>query len=152
MSEDKIKAYKHFANKIWNAARFVLSNTENLDLNNPPKLGVNDKKHLLELETLTQDVTDDMENYRLHLAAEKLYHYFWHTFADILIEDAKTKLTGNEGEADSARLMIFSILKTTLRLLHPFMPFLTEEIWSLLLPLARTKSPLLIVESWPHKK
>ena len=88
-----------------------------------------------------------MENFRYYLAAEKLYHYFWHTFADVIIE--KSKLLISEGTVEeklSAQWTLFEILKTTLKLIHPFMPFVTEEIWRLL-PIENKK--LLMVETWP---
>jgi len=130
LSDDKIKSYKHFANKIWNAARFVLENASDspLPASHP---------YLVALEELTQTVTAEMMNYRYYLAAEKLYHYFWHSFADKIIEAAK----------QDASLLPFLpvILERCLILLHPFMPFVTEEIWSIFKPDA---APLIITR-WP---
>lgn len=131
LAEDKIKAYKHFANKIWNVARFVLANCP-ADTWTP---GV----QVSELTALVADITADMENYRFYLAGEKLYHYFWHTFADKIIEAAK--------KDPALKAQLPTILITCLKLLHPFMPFITEEIWSFL-PLA-DKKPL-IIQSWPQ--
>lgn len=143
ISEDKIKAYKHFANKIWNAARFVLANCppetwkSSFQVNHP---------YLDELNKLTSEITDDMENFRYYLAAEKLYHYFWHTFADKIIEESK--------QSAELRPVLPIILTTCLALLHPFMPFVTEEIWSLLpaRPIggpAKPSETLLIASPWP---
>ncbi len=147
LGEDKIKAYKHFANKIWNASRFVLENTESIDLTQKPTLTDTDSTYLTKLETTIAEITADLENYRLHLASEKLYHYFWHTFADEIIEDCKNKLkTGTEVEKMSAQYTLRYILITNLKLLHPFMPFITEEIWGMI---EEAQGQLLIIEPWP---
>lgn len=135
VSEEKFKAYKHFANKVWNASRFVLENISETSGDFNPE----DQKILSEFEDLAKDITSDMENYRFYMAAEKIYHYFWHTFADIIIEQKKK-------EKDKRILMI--LLKHQLTILHPFMPFITEKIWSML---PDTKN-LLIIEPWPNFK
>jgi valyl-tRNA synthetase len=137
ISDDKIKGYKNFANKIWNATRFVLEN----DLSKGPfdisNLGEEDNKALEEFKALVKDITEDMENYRFYLGAEKIYHYFWHTFADILIERAKT--------SPSTKSILKHLLEEQLKLLHPFMPFITEQIWSEILE----NDKMLIIEQWP---
>ncbi len=130
LQEDKVKAYKLFANKIWNVTRFVLSREKKGGINQVLKT---------ELLTLTKDVTEDMENYRFYLAAEKLYHYMWHTFADKIIEESKQD--ENAGET------LYYILETCLKLLHPFMPFITEEIWSEIPH--ESEQRLLLVTQWP---
>ena len=137
LSENKIKAYKHFANKIWNASRFVLEHTSDLSkvTFDAKDLGKIDQKILAEFEELSKDITTDMENYRFYLAAEKIYHYFWHTFADILIEQKKS---------DPDKRILRILLEEQLKILHPFMPFITEKIWS-----ALKKDNLLIIEKWP---
>ncbi len=129
LQEEKVKAYKNFANKIWNIARYVFSNEKTGEL--IPEL-------MNEFESISKDVTLDMENFRFYLAAEKLYHYLWHRLADEIIEESKNK------KEYSATL--YYILENSLKLLHPFMPFVTEEIWSML-PTKDKK--LLIVEKWP---
>ena len=147
LSEDKIKGYKHFANKIWNASRFVLENTKDFDFDKKPEITDEDKKLLEELSVEVKAVTDDIENYRFYLASEKLYHYFWHHFADVIIEKSKTRLARpKKGERESAQLILFEILSALIKTLHPFMPFITEEIWSIL-PI-KNKS-LLMIETWP---
>lgn len=133
--ENKIKAYKHFANKIWNASRFVLGNTEPYVGLRTEDLGEEDQKILEEFKKISADITLDMENYRFYLAAEKIYHYFWHTFADKIIEQKKL-------EKDKRILRI--LLEEQLKILHPFMPFITEKIWGML-----KKDNLLIIEKWP---
>ena len=146
LSEDKIRGYKHFANKIWNAARFVISNTENFDYSNLPELTLEDKTYQDELKKVIAEVTIDLDNFRFYLAGEKLYHYFWHTFADIIIEKTKPRLTSSdEKEKGSAQRILLEILSTNLKLLHPFMPFITEEIWSFM-----PAKGMLIVEKWPN--
>ena len=147
LSEDKIRGYKHFANKIWNASRFVLENTKDFDFEKKPEILEEDKIILNELAGETKAITDDIENYRFYLAAEKLYHYFWHNFADIIIEKSKACLASpKKGERESAQWTLFEILSTLIKTLHPFMPFITEEIWSIL----PTKDKnLLMVGNWP---
>jgi valyl-tRNA synthetase len=146
ISKDKIKAYKHFANKIWNATRFVLSNSDNADAANPPALTKTDQGHITQMEMTFHEVTKDIEEYRFHTAAEKLYHYFWHTFADIIIEESKKTLqNGSEEEKVSSKYTLFHILEQSLIMLHPFMPFITEEVWSML----PDRKRMLIVEPWP---
>ncbi len=148
----KVKAYGKFANKMWNASRFVLEQTEGIDSENLPKMDEEDEKADEELAGLLKEITKDMEEYKLYLASEKLYEYFWHVFADVLIERSKKKIQEDKN-ADSARALILSHLTSLLKALHPFMPFVTEEIWSLIpgsvkgggLPSAK----LLMVEKWP---
>jgi valyl-tRNA synthetase len=155
LSEDKVRGYKHFANKVWNASRFVLQQIENpkSQIPNPKqnpnfKLQIEDQKCLEELDVLTKEVTQDIENYRLYLAAEKLYHYFWHSFADVTIERVKPILKGeDESAAASAQWTLHEILVTTLKLIHPFCPFVTEEVYQKL-PL-KTKKQTLMIEQWP---
>jgi len=148
LSENKIKAYKHFSNKIWNATRFVLTNmNDEFDYEQKPPLVEIDQQYIKELENLTKDVTSDLEQYRLYLAGEKLYHYFWHTYADIIIEGAKERLrNGNNTEKKSAEWTLVHILVSSLKLLHPFMPFVTESIWKDF-PIKHKK--ILMVEKWP---
>lgn len=147
LSEDKIKGYKHFANKLWNIARFVLISTgDNAGIKS--NLTDEDSKLLNELRMVVKDVTKDMEEFRFYLAAEKIYHYIWHTFADKIVEESKTKLNSEDKIIKlSAQRMLLEILTICLKILHPFMPFVTEEIWSKL-PLKNKK--LLIIESWPE--
>jgi len=147
LSEEKIRAYKKFANKIWNASRFVVSSIEDFDKSEPKNITEKDQVILQELDELTKEVTSDLENFRLYLAAEKLYHYFWHTFADIIIEESKPRLESkNEDERKSCQWMLYKILTTNLKLLHPFMPFITEEIWD---NISEDKENFLMVEKWP---
>lgn len=144
----KVKGYRNFSNKIWNIARFVLMSLpdEVSEITKAP-LTDTDQKLLDELGVFAKDVTQDMEQYRFYLAAEKIYHYVWHTFADKIIEESKPKLASEDPAIKaSTQRMLLEILTTSLKLLHPFMPFITEEIYSIL-PIKNKK--LLMIENWP---
>ena len=146
ISDDKFKAYKHFANKIWNIARFTLSNTENWDGKKPNTISEPDQIIINEFEDLIKDVTSDMDKFRYYMAAEKLYHYIWHTFADIIIEQSKDKLKSENSEVvSSIQYTLRYIFETSLILLHPFMPFVTEEIWTNI----DSDRQMLLVTRWP---
>jgi len=150
LSEDKVRGHKHFANKLWNIARFVLGNTEDFDRESKPELTPHDKEKIKKCEKIIKEITKDIEKYRLYLAGEKLYHYMWHTFADIIIEESKKHLKDGSPEKDrqSTQYMLFFIFTTIVKLLHPFMPFVTEEVWSLTWGEKNNKP--LMVESWPQ--
>lgn len=146
LREDKIKGYKNFANKLWNIARYILTETEGADLS--ASLTEADTVLRAELDDLIKDVTADLENYRIHLAAEKIYHYAWHRLADELIEDSKKVLAGEDQTAAlSRRALLHSLFTDVLKVLHPFMPFVTEEIWKHTSP----SEDLLIIAPWPSK-
>ena len=130
LNENNIRGYGKFANKLWNIARFVLNNSS--DASPDPQ---NDLRK--EFDDIVKDMTKDMENYRFHLASEKIYHYIWHRFADEIMEESK-----KNKEIQSS---LIYILKNSLKLLHPFMPFVTEEIWSMV----PDKKGLLMVSKWP---
>ncbi|HYE23377.1 MAG TPA: valine--tRNA ligase [Candidatus Paceibacterota bacterium] len=145
ISEDKIKGYKHFANKLWNIARFIFENTEDADVAAP--LTETDTALRAELDTLATEVTQDLEAYRIYLAAEKLYHYAWDRLAAELIEESKSIFQGTDEAAKASRkAVLLSILTDLLKLLHPFMPFVTEEIWKSIDP-----STPLMVTRWPAR-
>ena len=147
-NEDKVRAYKKFANKLWNVSRFVLENTTNLgeiDLNNERLNSLRrSNPQLKKLQNLILDITKDLENYHLYLASEKIYHFVWHDFADIIVEESKTTIT-----KEDTQLLLLEILQIILKILHPFMPFITEEIWSAI-PIKNKK--LLMIEEWPIAK
>ena len=119
-------------------------NTKNFNPKEKIKLTTSDKNHLKVLEKLTIDITKDLENFKLYQAAEKLYHYFWHNFADKIIEESKTRLQTEERA--NAQYLLLTILETTLKLLHPFMPFITEKIYQ---KLPDKEKSLLMIEEWP---
>ncbi len=147
LSEDKIKGYKNFANKVWNITRFVLSGVENFDIESKPELTEKDQKSLNDLQAVVKEVTADIDDFRFYMASEKIYHYIWHTFADIIIEESKTALNGSDEVAKiSIQYTLYQILVISLKLLHPFMPFVTEEIWA---SLPHRDKKMLLIEEWP---
>ena len=149
LSEDKIRGYKNFANKLWNITRFVLENTEEINTENI-ELGAWQQEQIKEFEKTLEEITGDIENYRFYLAGEKLYHYAWHIFADKIIEESKVRLNGSDEKDKSATaIMLQEILHKLLKALHPFMPFATESIWQHL-PKSKMKGrEILMVEKWP---
>ena len=148
ISEDKIRGYKHFANKLWNISRFTLTALNNNDLQTKPTLTNADEEILTELNTLTTTVQTHFANYRVDLAGEVIYQYAWHRFADEIIEQSKPILQSQDTEAVLSRQYVLKeILITILKLLHPFMPFVTEAIWQEL-PKNYKDSDLLLVAKW----
>ncbi len=145
----KIGAYKKFANKLWNVTRFVLTASAPFDLSTHPPLTESDDALYKQFEGIAIDITADIDNFRFHLAAEKIYHYIWHNFADEIIETSKPVLdTGTAEEKTSRACLLYMILRDSLKLLHPFMPFVTEAIWQ---QLPYKDSDLLMVAEWPAK-
>jgi valyl-tRNA synthetase len=150
LNENDIRGYGKFINKIWNASRFVLEKISDLDIKNLPALDEEDSISQKELEDLLKEITKEMEEFRFSIVAEKLYHYFWHTFADITIERSKKKIMENKN-TDSAKSLIYLQLTILLKALHPFIPFVTEEIWQTMQS-GENKNLLLMVEKWPISK
>ncbi len=146
ISEDKIKGQKLFANKLWNITRFILSNIEALDLS----VGLTNEDQFVydgwknfDLKTITQHI----ENYELHVASEKIYHYIWDTFASTILEESKPLLLSEDLSIKQSRQkLLYTILTESITVLHPFMPFVTESIWQLL-PIKEKK--LLMINPWP---
>ncbi|MDP3995746.1 MAG: valine--tRNA ligase, partial [bacterium] len=131
LDENRIRGYRNFANKIWNAGRFVILNTSGADINKKPKLTKEDANFLSELNKLIDKITQDMDRFKFYAAAEKIYHYFWHIFADKIIEQKKKDLAGDDQKKKaSAEWLLLEIYATCLQLLHPFMPFITENIYT----------------------
>jgi valyl-tRNA synthetase len=131
--EDKIKGYKHFANKLWNISRFIFDNTEGANMKSVPTEA--DSILWKEMVELIQEVTTDLEEYRFYLAGEKLYHYGWNRLADQILEESKgifaldDAIDENKNVKNSRKAILRMLLTELLKLLHPFMPFVTEEIW-----------------------
>jgi valyl-tRNA synthetase len=159
IDESKIKAYKLFTNKIWNVARFVLSAADGdrgKDREKASRVGYDagfsswakaDEAHLARLKELTAELTREMDEYKFYLVGEKLYHYVWHEFADKTIEESKPILAGDDEKARVSRTQfLLHALTAIMKLLHPFMPYVTEEIWS---DMPIGQKDLLIVEKWP---
>lgn len=132
LSEDKVRGYRNFSNKLWNITRFIYTNCSSTE-----KLNERDQKIMDDFDVLLKEITKEMDEYKFYLVAEKLYHYVWHEFADKIIEESKPLIS----EA-SRQSLLLQIHKKILIALHPFMPFITEEIWS-----TNEKSPL-IIEPW----
>ncbi len=142
LSEDRVRGYKHFANKLWNITRFVLENNDAVG-----ELNGADKKLVAEAETLAQEVSKQIDQFRLDLAADAVYHFVWDRFAAEIIEESKMILKGtDQAAAASRRATLYALLTTSLKLLHPFMPFVTEAIWQ---KLPAKDSDLLMVAPWP---
>lgn len=148
MSEDKIRAYKNYANKLWNITRFVLSNTEDTKYDEKFEDYVEeDEKLRKERHDLILEVTKEMEEYKFYLVGEKIYQYTWARFADVILEDSKKIFeNGSNQEKISRKQFLLHTLVKILKILHPFMPFVTEEIWGIM-PIENKK--LLMVEKWP---
>ena len=145
-SPDRVEASRNFANKIWNAARFLLMNLESSEeMPLPEKLALEDKWILSKYNTLVKDVTDNLEKYELGLAVQKLYDFIWDVFCDWYIEVAKSRLSMEKETADGARAVLVYVFSGVLKLLHPFMPFITEEIWQSL----PHNGESIMVASWP---
>ena len=148
-SEEKVAASRNFANKIWNAARFILMNIEGREIGCtlPEKLFTSDKWILNRFNSVTAAVTENLEKFELGMAVSKLYDFIWDDFCDWYIELAKIRMNGaDEQSADSARRVLVWVMSNTLRLLHPFMPYITEEIWQTL----PHDGEALIVAKWPE--
>lgn len=148
-SEEKVSASRNFANKIWNAARFILMNIEGKDVDCalPKKLYTSDKWILNRFNNVTAAVTENLEKFELGMAVSKLYDFIWDDFCDWYIELAKIRMNGaDEESADSARRVLVWTMSNTLKLLHPFMPYITEEIWQTL----PHDGEALIVAKWPE--
>lgn len=145
MAEDKIKGMKHFANKLWNIGRYVISASGELQVTNnkPTPITDADKDILTKLEAVIKSSTDHIENFRLHEAAQEIYHFTWKEFADVYIEASKIQLQNEVQKETTYNILTYNLI-TILKLLHPFMPFVTEEIWGKL-----NQKKLLLVENWP---
>lgn len=147
-SDEKVEASRNFANKIWNAARFIIMNLgENEPAPHiPEKLALEDKWILSQYNALVKDVTDSLEKYELGLAVQKLYDFIWDVFCDWYIEIAKIRLSSeNEELKECAKAVLVYVMSNTLKLLHPFMPFITEEIWQTL----PHSGESIMISDWP---
>lgn len=167
ISEDKIRAHRNFANKIWNASRFVLMNLgeshceesqttkQSRTMTRSPrfarddiKLHQTDKVILKKLAETTKKVTKYLDKFEFHLAAEEIYKFFWHEFCDKYLEEVKLRLapeaTGKEKVASQA--VLHKVLIDSLKLLHPFMPFVTEAVYQMM---PNKEKKFLIIENWP---
>jgi valyl-tRNA synthetase len=150
LGEDKVRGMKHFANKLWNMARFIEMKKQELGIKNQGEKSFeelqklakhkNDKQMIEKTQKLAKEVSKNIDSFRLHEAAQELYQFAWHEFADKYIEDVKGRIDEN------SFLVLNSLFMVQLKLLHPFMPFVTEEIFQTFQ--GRDKS--IMIESWPH--
>jgi valyl-tRNA synthetase len=148
LDPDKVNAYKKFANKLWNITRFVLTSSKGYDVKAP--LTSEDAQNITEnLSKGVNEITTYMENDRYDLASERIYHFVWTYFADELIEASKLLLGSEDATVSSSRKrLLVEYLVTSLKLLHPYMPFITETIWQEL-PKEMRDSEILMVAKWP---
>jgi valyl-tRNA synthetase len=151
LSENRVRGYKHFANKVWNITRFILTSLENNDPSQELVLSERDHEILKGLAAITEEVTKDMERFHLYLAGEKIYHYVWDELADKILEESKLIINGDDAVAKRARQHVLrECLITSLKLLHPFMPYVTETIWQELPESVRGgERKILMVAAWP---
>lgn len=149
ISDDKVRAMRNFSNKLWNIGRFLLLNLGDKDVpwfdKKVADLTTDDKNILKSLQALINSTTSDLEKFRFGQASENLYHFVWHELADKYIESSKERIKTGD-------VVVLSVLRhvflNCLKLLHPFIPFVTEEIWGLL---PRKKSDPLIISPWPSE-
>ena len=149
---EKCEAMRNFANKIWNASRYVLMNltVEETGLPDAADLEIEDKWVLTKLNTLIREVTENMDAYELGVASAKVYDFIWDTYCDWYIELTKTRLNGTDEDAKlTAQNVLCYVLVTLLKLLHPFMPFITEEIYQAL-PKCDGAEDILMTAQWPE--
>ncbi len=150
LDPDKVNAYKKFANKVWNITRFVLDNTHNYTGEKSSTIPEDDAHIRARLHEVVGEITEYMERDRFDLASEKIYHYVWHELADNILEASKSVLTGTDAELRTIRQeTLTECLTISLKLLHPYMPFMTETIWQQLPPHMRDQQ-ILMVAAWPH--
>ena len=151
-SDEKCEAMRNFANKLWNASRFVLMNLHTENWAFPEELDLADKWILNRLENLIPEITENMERFEQGIAAEKLYDFIWSDFCDWYIELCKSRLQGkDETQKQVAEQILCYVLTNALKLLHPFMPFITEEIWQAL-PHEDSEAGVLMREAWPKQE
>jgi valyl-tRNA synthetase len=141
LSEDRIRGYRNFSTKIWNIARFI-------QINKPASLlddsFPGNRVEVTALNEIKNSVTKHIERFEFHLAGETLYHYIWHELADKIIETEKKSLRdGSDAEKATSYALLEHLLLESLKMLHPFMPFITEEIYQIFRP-----GRILMVERW----
>jgi valyl-tRNA synthetase len=152
LGDDKIRAYKKFANKLWNISRFVIENTEDVGIDTDFQFEEKEQELLKEQQDLFAEITKEMSEYKFYLVGEKLYHYVWHNVADNILEESKDIFeNGTAEEIASRKQFLIQTLQNAIKSLHPFMPYITEEIWGLLPEKHKENDNMLIVQKWPEK-
>ena len=146
---ERCEAMRNFANKIWNASRFLMMNLTIETCELPEKLELEDKWILSKLNSVIPEVTENMEKFELGVAAQKVYDFIWDSYCDWYIELTKARLQGDDPQAkENAQKVLCYVLTETLKLLHPFMPFITEEIWQAL----PHEGDYLMLQAWPERR
>jgi valyl-tRNA synthetase len=166
-SDKQVESYRNFANKIWNAARFALMNSEGATidpdtLKAAPEFALHDRWIISRLNKTARDVRKALGGYEFHEAVQTLYHFFWDDFCDWYIELTKADVTSEEAslQRTAARTRLLSVLEQALRLLHPFMPYITEELWQqlpgagkhLLHPAYQEAQPTIMLTAYPEPR
>jgi valyl-tRNA synthetase len=166
-NDSQVESYRNFANKIWNAARFCLMNSEGARVGqgfeaDAKTWALHDRWIMSRLQKATRDVSKSIEAYEFHAAVQTVYHFFWDDFCDWYIELTKADVTATDAspERDAARSRVLTVLEQALRLLHPFMPFITEELWQklpgvgaqLLHPAYKDAEPTVMLASFPQTR
>ena len=166
-SDKQVESYRNFANKIWNAARFALMNSDGATidpetLNASPEFALHDRWIVSRLNKTARDVRKALGGYEFHEAVQTLYHFFWDDFCDWYIELTKADVTSEAAspQRTAARTRLLSVLEQALRLLHPFMPYITEELWQqlpgagkhLLHPAYQEAQPTIMLTAYPEPK
>jgi len=144
LSDDKVKAQRNFANKIWNATRFILMTIERTEKMSVVRSQISEDEKIIlsKLKEIVKSTTDNLNKYKFGLASENLYQFFWHDFCDVYIESTKNK-------GPEVIPVLIEVLVTSLKLLHPFMPFVTETIYQENKAKFGLKEEMLITSSWP---
>ena len=151
----RTEGFRNFCNKIWNAARYVLMNSKQKQLANSldsKNLSISDRWIISRFERAVNQVDLAMENYRFDLASQQLYEFIWNEYCDWYVELSKPTLWDEEENPENAqatRYVLILVLEKTLRLLHPFMPFITEEVWQKIAPLINKNGQSIMMESYP---
>lgn len=148
----RVEGYHFFCNKLWNAMRFTISQTEQLDIDAPRELSLADRWIRSSLRALIQDSREDLESYRFDLFAQRVYDFIWHEFCDWYLELTKPVLydTGSARERlNGTKYTLLDVAETLLRLLHPAMPFITEELWQNIAPRLGKDGESIMLESYP---
>ncbi len=145
ISEEEIRGYRNFINKIWNIYRFLMLRCSDLDLTEKPAFSKRDKDIIKEFEEMSKKVTSHMESFRFAHAAEVLYHYTWHIFADKYLEESKELISEKEGS--SRKYVLLFVFSGIIKMLHPITPFITEEIYK---GMPFKEEDMLMLEKWPE--
>jgi valyl-tRNA synthetase len=151
----RVEGYRNFCNKLWNAARYVLMNTEGQDTgvqDGSVELSLADRWIDSRLQAAVKTVNESLRNYRLDLAAQSIYEFLWSEYCDWYLELSKpvlTEATASETACRGTRRTLVQVLESVLRLAHPLMPFITEEIWQRVAPLAGVPGETVMLQSYP---